>query len=88
MSKGDRVNYANTVLHKAVKPRSLVVSLTNKCTAACDGCAFGSHPWVKGGISTDEVIQVVDQAKRALPSIARFVITGANHYFAFRTCPV
>jgi len=87
MSEGGRVNYANIVLHNAVKPRSIVVSLTNKCTAACDGCAFGSHPWVKGGLSADEVIQILDQAKRSLPSIALFVITGGEPLLRFQDLP-
>lgn len=60
------------------QPRSLVISLSNRCTAACDGCAFGCHPWVELEMPVEDALSTIDKVKQELPSIALVVVTGGE----------
>ena len=61
-----------------IEPRSIAISLSNRCTSACEGCAFGSHPWVSDALSLKNAKRVLALAKEAFPRLSLCVFTGGE----------
>ncbi|MBV8726524.1 MAG: radical SAM protein [Candidatus Eremiobacteraeota bacterium] len=58
-------------------PSCLTILPTYRCTAACENCCFGSHPWVQGRIPQADILRYIDEAA-ALETIDNVVFSGGE----------
>lgn len=59
-------------------PRILTFITTNHCTSACTNCCFQCKPEKKNRLSIEEMINYINQAKEAYPSLSLLVLTGGE----------
>ena len=68
----DLKNYVNCA------PSVLTIAPTYRCTAACKECCFRCTPQVKQILETDKILQYIDEAVEAFPSLKIMVLTGGE----------
>lgn len=61
-----------------IKPSTLTITPTHKCTASCHECCFGCNPKITHILETEKIIQYIDRAISEFPSIQVVVITGGE----------
>ncbi len=62
----------------AVKPSILSFITTNKCTAACKNCCFSCNPKNKERLELSEMMDYIEQATTAYPTIKILVLSGGE----------
>ena len=62
-----------------IKPRTIVLITTTRCTAACEGCCFGCNPKQGRTMTYEEMVSYIDKCLDAYPeSIRRLSLTGGE----------
>jgi hypothetical protein len=60
-----------------IRPRTLTVLGTYKCTAMCENCCFDSNPRIERRLSLDDILRFIDEGA-ALPSVKLVVFSGGE----------
>ena len=77
----DLKNYVNCA------PSVLTIAPTYRCTAACKECWFRCTPQVKQILETDKILQYIDEAVEAFPSLKIMVLTGGECFLVADDIP-
>lgn len=61
-----------------VQPNILTIAPTHKCTASCKECCFGCTPKIDYIMSSERIIEYIDDSLREYPEIKVIVFTGGE----------
>lgn len=70
--------YFNDKRDLIVKPTTISIITTYKCTAACANCCFGCNPKRKEYLPINDQIAYITEATKAYTSISTLVLTGGE----------
>ncbi|MDR1056484.1 MAG: radical SAM protein [Prevotellaceae bacterium] len=67
-----------------IPPRTIALSTTYQCSAACKNCCFGCNPIIKDRLSLQEMKDYVDQSMEYYgDSIGVLVLTGGECFLGY-----